>query len=291
MDFFNLSICVPVFNEAAIIAQTIIELKTSFPGAEIIVVDDGSTDQSLSIMRQIQDIVVLSHARNIGYGGALKSAMRKASRRVIAWYDSDGQHTPEDLKNVVMPVLNDEKEAVIGVRSKDSDVRLDRLPGKVLLTIIAEMVVRETIPDLNSGLRCFRKDVIKKYLHLLPDGFSASTTSTLLMLKRGYRLGYVTITTNQRVGVSTVKMFRDGWRTITVILRILILFDAFNFFTGLASLQIVPGMIYGLFIAFTRKLGFPTLASTIVISGILTFFMGIICDQIVAMRKEKFEDM
>jgi hypothetical protein len=142
---------------------------------------------------------------------------------------------------------------------------------------------------LNSGLRCFKKSIIKQYLHLLPDGFSASTTSTLLMMKRRYRLGYESIITKERIGTSSVKILRDGWSILQLIFRILILFEAFNFFTTLALIQIVTASIYGFYTAIVNKMGFPILAATIFISGILTFFMGLICDQIVSLRKERFE--
>lgn len=291
MDFKNLSVCIPAYNEAGVIGKTLRELREAIPEAEIIVVDDGSGDDTAAVAKSLPGIIVLSHNRNMGYGAAIKTAIRHASRGVVAWYDGDGQHSPTDLKKVAWPVLNGEKDVVIGVRDKSSDQVMVRMPGKLLLTAIAVLVAREPVPDLNSGLRCFRKEVINKYLHLLPDGFSASTTTTLLMMKRGYLIGYQPISTQRRFGKSTVKIFRDGWRTLQLIMRILILFEAFNFFTILAMLQVIPGTIYGVTKSFTQGLGFPTLASTVVISGVLTFFMGIICDQIVALRQEKFENL
>lgn len=290
MTYRDLTICIPAYNEASAIGKTLKELRETIPEAEIIVVDDGSSDQTADIAKSIDGVIVLTHNRNIGYGAAIKTAIRHASRKVVAWYDADGQHNPADLQRVVAPVLAGDKEVVIGVRDKSSDSVLVRLPGKMLLKIIAELVARSPVPDLNSGMRCIRKDVIKRYLHLLPDGFSASSTTTLLMMKRGYRIGYVGIVTEKRIGTSTVKIFRDGWATLQLILRILILFEAFNFFMILALLQIIPALIYGITLVLVNRMGFPIMASTVLISGILTFFMGIICDQIVALRKERFED-
>ena len=149
-------------------------------------------------------------------------------------------------------------------------------------------IARQRIPDLNSGLRCFRREVIERYLHLLPDGFSASTTSTLLMIKRGYRLDYVPIVTERRVGTSTVKI-SDGLATLHLMTRLMVLFDAFRFFTALSALQILPGLIYGLILAIDKGMGFPTFAAMLVISGVLTFLIGLVCDQIAAMRQERFE--
>jgi len=289
MDFKDLSICIPAFNEDKIIRSMLIELKKEFPDSEIIVVDDGSSDKTKEMAKSVEGITVLEHKQNIGYGGALKTAMQRANGEIVAWYDADGQHNPKDLKKVAQPVVDEKYEVVIGVRQKDFYQSVERIPGKMILKFIAQFVAKETIPDINSGMRCFKKNIIKKYLHLLPDGFSATTTSTLLMIKQRYKVGYKSIKIQKRVGKSSVKIVRDGWNSLVLIFRVLILFEAFRFFTLLAFLQICFAMFYGLYIAFNNKLGFPVFASMIFISGILTFFMGIICDQIVSMRKEKFE--
>ena len=289
-DYSDLTICVPAFNEASIVAETLDGLKGQFPTAKIITVNDGSTDATAQMAEAIPGVTVINHSRNMGYGASLKTAMRAANTSVVAWYDGDGQHDPKDLKEIVKPVLEGEKDAVIGVRAAGSDVSPDRLPGKILLKWAAQMVVRGQVPDLNSGLRAFRSDVIRKYLHLLPNGFSASSTSTLLMMKRGYRLGYISIMTKQRTGTSTVRILRDGLETMQLIFRILILFESFRFFTLLGLVQFVPAAIYGLYMALRLKGGLPTLSATVMISGVLTFFMGVICDQIIELRKERFED-
>jgi glycosyltransferase involved in cell wall biosynthesis len=286
----QLSICIPAYNEEKAIGNTLRELVNSFPEAEIIVVDDCSNDKTGEISRSIHGIKVLSHKRNKGYGASLKTAMRNITGEVVAWYDADGQHRAEDLKKVVQPVLDGKKDVVIGIRDKDSDKNIDRIPGKLILKLISEIIVRERVPDLNSGLRCFKWEIIKKYLHLLPDGFSASSTSTILMMKRGHNIGYQKIVTRKREGKSNVKIIKDGWNTIKLLINLIVLFEAFGFFTILSLLQIIPGIIYGFCIAFLVKRGFPTLASTVIISGIITFFMGIVTDQITSLRKEKLED-
>lgn len=285
----GLTICIPAYNEATGVKATLEGLRAKFDDAEIILVDDGSTDETFELAKSVEGIVVLSHDRNRGYGAALKTAIRNSKGKVIAWFDADGQHRPEDLAKIVQPVLEGKMDMVIGARGKGSDVRMDRLPGKILLKFVAELIVAETIPDLNSGLRCFQSKVIKRYLHLLPEGFSASTTSTLLMKKRGYRMDFVNITANKRKGHSSVNIVYDGLVTMALILRILILFNALPFFTVLGLLQIIPGFVYGLWSAFFNKAGFSALASTMIISGALTFFMGLLCDQITALRKERLE--
>jgi len=289
LKYSELTICVPAYNEAAGIKATLEDLKAKFDDAEIIVVDDGSTDETFDLAKSVKGVVVLSHARNRGYGAALKTAIRYSKGKVIAWFDADAQHLASDLERVIQPVLEKKMDTVIGARGKGSDLRMDRLPGKMVLKFVAELIVGETIPDLNSGLRCFQSEIIKCYLHLLPDGFSASTTSTLLMMKRGYRLDFVNITANKRKGQSSVNIIYDGLTTLGLIIRILILFNALAFFTSLGLLQIIPGLIYGLWSAIVNDAPFSVLASTIIISGVLTFFMGLICDQITELRKERLE--
>ncbi len=287
----ELAVVIPAYNEEPGIGPTLETLRAACPEVQIIVIDDGSTDRTAEVAGQVPGVHVIRHARNRGYGASLKTGMRATRRRYIAWYDADGQHRPEDLIRVARPVIDGQYDVVIGVRGRDSAVQRDRAAGKWLLGFVARLVSGEKIPDLNSGLRCFRRDVILRYLHLLPDGFSASTTSTLMMMKRGYRIGYVPIVARPRVGHSTVKIFADGMRTLQLIVRIIVLFEAFKIFTMLGAALLVPGLIYGVAVALIKGQGFPTLAGTAVIAGLLTFFMGIVADQVVELRKERFEDL
>lgn len=286
----ELTVIIPAFNEEAAIGESLRELRAAVPAAEILVIDDGSSDRTAEIARSIEGVRVLSHPRNQGYGASLKTAIRVSRRRFVVWYDADGQHRPEDLRNVVKPVLEGEKDVAIGVRGRDSVPQGDRAVGKWLLYQVAQMVSRERIPDLNSGLRCFPRELLALHLYLLPDGFSASSTSTLLMLKRGYRVGWIPIVSRPRVGHSSVRILRDGLRTLHLIVRIVVLFEAFRVFTALGFALMGPGLIYGISVALLHGQGFPTLAGTAVIAGLVTFFMGIVADQVVELRKERLED-
>lgn len=286
----SVSVIIPAYNEREGIAATLGELRSACPQAEIIVIDDGSSDGTGDIARSVAGVRVITHSRNQGYGAAIKTGLRAASRACVAWYDADGQHRPQDLQHVATPVARDELDVVIGVRGRDSAQQRERMLGKWVLGVVANFISGERIPDLNSGLRCFRREVLLRYLHLLPDGFSASTTSTLLMMKRGYRVGYEPIVVKQRVGSSTVKVISDGMRTLQLIVRIIVLFEAFKVFATLGLALFAPGLIYGLLVALWRGQGVPTLAGTMIVAGLLTFFMGIIADQVVELRKERFED-
>ena len=287
--YADIAVLVPAYNEEAALEATLRELAGALPGAELVLVDDGSTDRTRSIARATPGVRVLVHHRNRGYGAALKSAVRRTRRSIIVWYDADGQHRPEDLLEVVTPVLEDRADLVVGARAPGSARQRERVAGKLVLRLVARLVSGERIPDLNSGLRAFRREHLVRYLHLLPDGFSASTTSTLMMLKAGHRVAYVPIVTRPRVGTSSVNPMRDGIRTLQMIVRVVVLFEAFRVFTTLGMLLLIPGLVYGLAVAFARRQGFPTLAATAVLSGLLTFFMGILADQVVELRKERFE--
>jgi len=289
--FSRLTVIIPAYNEQAGIGDTLRRLQRVYPEMEIVVVDDGSSDDTTAVAVSVDGVRVISHSRNRGYGAALKSGIRATDRPYVAWYDADGQHRPEDLAAVALPVINGQKDVVIGVRGKDSAVQRDRAAGKKVLHWVARLISGERIPDLNSGLRCFRRVVLMRYLHLLPDGFSASSTSTLMVLKRGYRVGYVPIKVGPRVGKSTVRIVRDGLRTIQLVLRIVVLFEAFKVFSLTGGALFLAGMGYGVWVALMRGQGFPTLAGTVVISGVLTFMMGIVADQVVELRKERFEDV
>jgi glycosyltransferase involved in cell wall biosynthesis len=290
VDLTRLSVVIPAYDEEQAIGETVRRLREACPEIEIIVVDDGSTDATASELGRIEGVHVQTHERNRGYGASLKTGMRAAGRAFVAWYDADGQHRPSDLLEVVSPVLRGERDVVIGVRGADSARQAERVVGKTLLKWVAQLLTRQHIPDLNSGMRCFRRDVIRRYLHLLPDGFSASTTSTILAMKRGWRVGHVPITTRHRTGKSKVRVLSDGLTTLHLIVRLVVLFEAFRVFSALGAGLMLLGFAYGLTLALIRGEGFPTFAGMVVIAGLLTVFLGIIADQITELRKERFED-
>ena len=156
----KLSVCVPVFNEAESIGDTLTGLRKTLPDSEILVVDDGSTDRTGEILDALTDIELIRNDRNRGYGASLKLAIRRANGEVVAWFDGDGQHDPQDLVRVVEPVLAGDKDAVIGVRPQGSG-EASRRSGKWVLNVVAEMIVAGKVPDLNSGMRCFDRSVIR----------------------------------------------------------------------------------------------------------------------------------
>jgi glycosyltransferase involved in cell wall biosynthesis len=275
------------------IRQTLEELRAApeLHDAEIIVVNDGSTDRTEERARAVAGVRVISHRSNLGYGGAIKTAVRVTEREYVFWYDADGQHRVEDLVRLVRLVQEEDADWGLGVRGESSHQSFGRKPGKLLLRLAVRLAARKKVPDFNSGLRGFRTQLLKIYLHLLPNGFSASTTTSLLMIERGYRCVETTIQTNKRVGSSQVRQIRDGLRTLTLILRIFLLFRAMAFFFVLGGLVFFTGAVYSSWVMAIKHLGVPIAGLLVMMTGILTIFMGLIADQLSLIRRERFEDL
>jgi glycosyltransferase involved in cell wall biosynthesis len=286
------SIVLPAYNEEKAISQTLNALCKipELLEAEIIVVDDGSTDGTASSAASFPRVKLVQHPVNKGYGAALVSGMMKATGEYIIWMDSDGQHRVEDLVSIMQTIEKYGPDYCIGVRNSNSYQETSRKLGKWILRNVVYLAAGRPVADFNSGLRGFKRSIILKYLHLLPKGFGASTTTTLVMLEQGYQGKEVPITVLPRVGSSTVKQFRDGMRTLTLILRIFLLFKPLHFFGSIGGVLSLSGLGYGLWSAFYEGQGFPVLGAVVFLAGLQTFFIGLLMDQISAMRRERFKD-
>jgi glycosyltransferase involved in cell wall biosynthesis len=287
IDASEVTVVIPAFNEAGRIAEVVRELREAIPGIGVLVVDDGSSDATGPIALQAGAKVVV-HRRNRGYGAALKTGIQTVSTPYVALYDADGQHRPQDLREML--AVGRQADLVIGARDRNSFRQMDRRPGKWLLGRVANLLTGQKIPDLNSGLRVMRRSVILRYLHLLPNGFSASTTTTICMFQRGYDVKFVPVTVRRRAeGKSTVRKFRDGLNTIRLMVRLIILFSPERFFLPPAVTMIALGAAYGLYKAMVHRQGIPTLAVLVIVTGLITGLFGLLADQISTLRIELFE--
>jgi glycosyltransferase involved in cell wall biosynthesis len=286
----RISVIIPAYNEEQGIAQTLTALVNDpwLSGAEFIVMDDGSSDRTGEIARSVPRVRFIRHPYNRGYGSAICTGVRAATRDYICWFDSDGQHRVDDLVTVCKKLLDEQLEYCIGVRDPSSHQDPDRVIGKWLLRQAVNFSLGQSAPDFNSGLRGFRKDVLQRYLHLLPRRFGASTLTTLLMLQGDHYGATVPITVLERIGKSTVRQFRDGINTLNIILHIMLLFKPLKFFGLSGALLILTGLVYGILKALMIQEGFPVLASLLIILGVQSFFFGLLCDQVSAMRRERF---
>ncbi|HOM53854.1 MAG TPA: glycosyltransferase family 2 protein [Phycisphaerae bacterium] len=285
------SIIIPAYNEAAGIGSVLDELcdEPALAEAQIVVVDDGSSDETASIVRRFPRVQLVQNRVNRGYGAAIRTGTRAARGQYVVWFDADAQHRVEDLLRVVEQLTQQDLDYCIGVRDAGSHVDVRRWVGKWILKQVVRFAAGQPVRDFNSGLRGFRREVLERYLHLLPKGFGASTTTTLLMLERGYVGSEVFIRVRERKGKSSVRQFRDGFRTLLLILRIFVLFKPLHFFGSIAAVSILSGSIYGIREALRYSLGFPTLASVVILFGVQMLVLGLLCDQISAMRRERFE--
>lgn len=285
-----LSIVIPAYNEGQNIGLTLEKLASLCQSHhwEVIIVDDGSSDDTVEqIVKHTNGgcVRLVRHHYNLGYGAALKTGIRQAQAPYVATMDSDGQHDPRELLKL-LPSLP-EYDLVVGQRTQLIHSNLWRMPGKWFLGWLANYLTRQTIPDLNSGMRIFRRETILKYLHLCSDGFSFSTTSTLIFFNRGYQVTYIPIQVHPRNGKSTVSL-STGFETIILILRIMTLFDPLRIFIPLSLLLMVAGILWAIPYALQLK-GISVGAVLLMLAGLLNFMLGLLSDQIAALRKERFE--
>lgn len=289
----KVSIIIPAYNEEKGIEKTILELIEYVPDDyEILVIDDGSTDNTFNIINNIDynNVSCIRHKKNRGYGSAIKTGCKNARGDIIVWYDADGQHRPEDLMAVVQKMEEEKLDYCIGVRTRESHCDRNRKLGKFILSKVVNLLAKEPVEDFNSGLRAFKKEILLKYLPLLPRRFGASTVTTFIMQEIECIGGGVEILVRERIGKSTVKPLRDGMRTISLIMNIIILFRPKEVFGTIGILAIIAGVIYGVFCAITQSLGIPVLSAIVCIFGVQTFFFGIISSQISQLRLEQYND-
>lgn len=280
----EVTVIIPVYNEEVGIKKLldkIIELKLN-EVYEILVINDGSSDNSLEVIKKYP-VKVYSHNANKGYGATLKTGIRKAHGEKIIILDSDGQHDPSEIPHFAS--LLDEYEMVIGTRDIDSFQVRTRQIGKRLIRWIGEYMVDQKLPDYNSGYRGFNKELIKGMLHIMPNGFSFSTTSTLAFLKEGYSIGTIPIRVRERVGRSSnVKFFRDGAKTLMLILRIIMLFNPLKIFFPASFFITAAGIVYGIY-GYVIAERFSNGAIVLTILGMFLFFIGLVADQISIMNR------
>ncbi len=286
----DLSLVIPAYNEAQSIGQT---LDTLLPvaqthGWQVIVVNDGSHDataERLQAYAEQPGLQIINHRVNRGYGAALKTGIHAAQTPFVGTMDSDGQHRTEDF--IALADLKDDHDLIIGQRSSVLAGPAWRAPGKLLLQLMAVALIRQRIPDLNSGMRIFRREDVLRYLHLFPNGFSFSTTSTMIFMHRGYAVHFHPITVRQRVGKSTVKL-STGFDTILLVIRIAMLLDPLRLFLPISTLFVIAGVAWTLPFLL-RQEGYSIGALLLILTGVQIFIVALISDQIAALRKERFE--
>jgi glycosyltransferase involved in cell wall biosynthesis len=284
---FDASIVIPAYNEEKAIGTTLDAVKNAVSSSprryQVIVVNDGSKDRTAEEAAS-RGVQVVNHRRNRGYGASLKSGTLAARGDVVLFYDADNQFEPSDIDRMITEL--GDMDAALGARTQGSHAPFSRRGGKKLLGWLANYLARTKIPDLNCGLRAIRREVLLDYLHLLPNGFSASTTTTLVLLKEGHDVKFVPITVKKRIGTSTVRPIKDGMDTALLIVRLTTLLDPFRVFGPVAALFFIGGVLRG---AYYIKYGggLSTASLFLLVSSVIIFFFGLLADQVASMRRER----
>jgi glycosyltransferase involved in cell wall biosynthesis len=240
------SIIIPTYNEREGIPQVIEALqllrKTHGNQWEIIIVDDGSTDGTSELIGNLQDIVLLRHPFNRGYGAAIKTGIRHAKYNTLIISDADGTYPVQDIPRLLAQLSK--SDMVVGARgNNNSNIPLTRRPAKWMLNKLANYLTGIKIPDLNSGLRAMKKDVVVKFFHLLPDGFSFTTTITLAMLTNDYAVEFIPIEYKMRSGRSKIRPIRDTLNFLQLIIRTVLYFDPLKIFLPMSAFFFIASIV------------------------------------------------
>lgn len=274
----RVSVLIPAFNEEASIGGVIEKVRAAAPWLEVLVVDDGSSDNTREAALEA-GARVIRHPYNKGNGAAVKTAVREAQGEFILLMDADGQHSPEDMKKLIQPL--DEYDLVVGSRSWEAQATFSRGAGNALLARFASFLSGFQIPDLTSGFRAARRERMAEFLHLFPNGFSYPTTSTLSFLKAGYNVTFVPIEGKQRDDKSKSKMrpWREGGRFLMIIFRMITLFSPLRIFLPFSVLFFLLGFGYLIYTIITEV--HVTNTSVLLITASAVFFLfGLLSEQV-----------
>jgi len=289
----SLTIVIPCYNEERGISGTIEKLVpvAKSKGWKVLIVNDGSSDGTADVVNNLDGVTVIHHKHNKGYGASLKTGILAAKTEYISFYDADGQHQPDDL--VKMSLMARDYDMIVGARGKSSHQDWQRKPGKWVLSRFANFLTGEDIPDLNSGLRIVKKEEILPLLHLFPNSFSFSTTSTMAFMNMGFSVKYIGIKVEKRVGTSTVKQLKHGSSTLLLMLRLMVLFNPLRVFLPVSFFLIGSGFLYqvgfGIYTYLnTDKIVIFQGSMLLLVTGLLIFFFGLMTDQISEVRKHQF---
>jgi glycosyltransferase involved in cell wall biosynthesis len=288
-DSSAVSVVVPAFNEQEAIGELVTRLRTAASWHEIIVVDDGSKDATAARASEAGARVVRHpynkgrHPYNKGNGAAVKSGIRQATGEFILIVDGDGQHQPDDAKRLVAKL--GEYDLVIGARTPGTQATHTRRFGNSALNWLAGYLTDRDIPDLTSGFRAARREHLREFIHLLPNGFSTPTTTTLAFIKAGYNVTFEPVEARQRVGHSKIRLARDGTKFLMIILRIVTIFSPLRIFLPMSAATFALGFGYALWTIYWES-HVTNSSVLLIIFAVMVFLVGLISEQISALRFE-----
>lgn len=276
------SVIVPAHNEAAAVGEVVAGLRAAARWHEILIVDDGSTDNTGDVARTA-GAVVIRHPYKKGNGAAVKTGARRATGEFILIIDGDGQHRAEDSVRLVARL--GEYDLVVGARSTSTQATRARRLGNAALNWLASYLAGHPIPDLTSGFRAARRTMLAEFLHLLPNGFSTPTTTTLAFVKAGYNVAFEPIGARPRVGTSKIRFASDGAKFLLIVLRVITIFSPLRIFAPFSLGILALGGGYAAWTIATQSHVTNT-SVLLVVLGVVIFLVGLISEQIAALRFE-----
>jgi glycosyltransferase involved in cell wall biosynthesis len=276
------SVVIPAYNEHASIADVVGVLRSAAPWREIIVVDDGSTDGT-GAHAAAAGATVVTQPYNMGNGASVKAGIRRATGDYILIVDADGQHPPEEALRIAARL--GEYDLVIGARSAETQATHARRAGNGALNRLAGYLTGREIPDLTSGFRGARAAALREFLHLLPNGFSTPTTTTMAFMKAGYSVAFEPIHARQRTGQSKIRLARDGTKFLIIIFKIVTLFSPMRIFLPISVVSFLLGAGYGIWNVVMHA-RIPNGAVLLILFAVVVFLVGLVSEQISALRFE-----
>jgi glycosyltransferase involved in cell wall biosynthesis len=271
------SIVIPARNEKAGLDELLPRLKDSHPKAEIIVVNDGNDVATIDLCNMFH-CKCISHPKALGNGAAIKSGARVATGDIIIFMDADGQHQPEDISHL-MNALFEGYDMIVGARTRTSQAGTHRAIANSFYNQIASWMVGHKVEDLTSGFRVVKAEKFRKFLYLLPNGFSYPTTITMCFFRAGYAIKYVPIHSPKRVGKSHLRVWRDGLRFLLIIFRIATLYSPLKLFAPISGLFFLTGISYYLY-TYLEYHRFTNMSALLFITAILVLLIGLVSEQI-----------
>ena len=280
----SLSIVIPAKNEDAAIGEVVAAARQRYPDAQLIVVDDGSTDNTAAVAEQA-GATVIRHPESLGNGAAVKAGARAANGDIIAFMDGDGQHDAGEFEPLLAK-LDEGFDMVIGARSSGSHANVGRLWANGIYNVIASWLTGRSVPDLTSGFRVVRASLFKSFLYLLPNGFSYPTTITMAFLRAGYPIRFEPIPVAKRIGRSHIRPIRDGIRFMVIIFKIATLYSPLKIFLPISAAFFVMGLGWYLHTYLTIA-RFTNMSMLLFSASVIIFLIGLISEQITALTYNK----
>jgi glycosyltransferase involved in cell wall biosynthesis len=278
LEKVNLSIVIPAKNEARRLKDLLPDLRRRFRDAEILVVNDGSEDGT-SELSGFEGVKLLHNPYSMGNGAAIKRGAREASGDILVFMDADGQHQPADVEKLLRRFLEGGYDMLVGERGRTSQASAGRSVANRIFNWLASWMSGQKVKDLTSGFRVVHAEKFKKFLHLLPNGFSYPTTITMAFFRSGYSVGYEPVEVLKREGKSHIRPIRDGVRFLLIIFRIGTLYSPLKLFLPISFLLFLSGM--GLYTyTFVTAGRFTNMSALLFSTSLLIFLIGMVSEQI-----------